>query len=133
MKVYVVLYIQTFKMTTMQELQTARNKLATLLACREVSSSVLDHLGEKAEERIEGELKLRMQKLQCKLYHLLALYCHQEQNIDKHLILFSNVLINNTPAKHKKPEHRTVSCLHPELPKVLSGVTNLLIPAALTK
>lgn len=65
--------------------------------------------GEKMEESIEEEL--RMQKLQWKLYHLSAFYCHQEQNIGKQLILFSDVLNNNSLTKCKGPEHLTESCL----------------------
>lgn len=49
---------------------------------------------EEVEERgVEGEFKLGMQKLQ--LYHLLEFYFHQKQNTGEHLILFSDVLINN--------------------------------------
>lgn len=114
MGVCVVLYIQAFKMTTLQELHTARNKLPMLLAIEPLLQRGLKHCfgpfgGKKMEEGIEKEL--RMQKLQWKLYHLLAFYCHQEQNIGKQLILFSDVLINNSLTKCKGPEHLTESCL----------------------
>lgn len=61
-------YIQASKMTTLQEPHIGKNKLAMLLDTASFAewyqTLFWTTLGEKGEERIEGEVKLRMQKLQ---------------------------------------------------------------------
>lgn len=110
MVIYTVLHIPVLKMMTLQGWHIARKKVSYAFDNKASFAKRYQTLvwtiseGKSGRNRSTGGThKLRIQKLQWKLYPMLEYCSHQEQNIGECLILFSAVLFCNSLTKYKGP------------------------------